>query len=284
MVRKVNVAFTLYLPLALITALECCNLWQCSLGFLLPMLNICADIQRFRAAALASHKLALAAKHGFKMLKSLPVSPAESLCFSQHHFSLPPSEFFNYTNEASWHYAARWLFAVSNFKLFKIEDFFKLVWLFRWVFFPGFWVRLVFVPFMKPGEMLIAQAFLTKVGWYLQAGKILQIIPPMPLKPVHHFKTNHVMIPIPDAGHQRKSSHPSSVQSSFCILFAYILDRQLKSLPKIFCLLSSCHGPEQRTRDMISEHHCRKMNSRHLISRAAHHGYFFLLSYQGREN
>lgn len=81
---------------------------------------------------------------------------------------------------------------------------------------------------MKPGKMLVAQAFLTKV--ISQAGNltfIIQIILPMALKSVHHFKSTHVMIPIPDAGCQRKSSHPSSVQSSFCVLFAYTLDRQL---------------------------------------------------------
>lgn len=36
----------------------------------------------------------------------------------------------------------------------------------------------------------------------------------MPLKPVHYFKTTDVMILIPDAGYQRKDSHPP-----FCAIF-----------------------------------------------------------------
>lgn len=64
--EKSNVVFTLYLPLALITAPESCTLWQSPLGLLLPMLSIYADIQRIRAAALASHKLELVAKFVFK--------------------------------------------------------------------------------------------------------------------------------------------------------------------------------------------------------------------------
>lgn len=82
--EKSSVFSTLYLPLALTIAPECCTLWHCPL-------DIYADIQRFRAAALASHKLAAVAKLLFKMLKSLPVTPPESLCaFHSNVFLLPP--------------------------------------------------------------------------------------------------------------------------------------------------------------------------------------------------
>lgn len=61
---------------------------------------------------------------------------------------------------------------------------------------------------------------------------------------------------------------PPSVQSSFCMLFGYILDRQLSSLEsaskqKYFAwyfldIVRPCHCPEQRTQDVVLENHCEK--------------------------
>lgn len=141
MVRKVKCVFYCLFAIIFDNCFRVLYLVTVSPGVTVPVLNICADIQAFRAAALASQKLAVVPKLLFKILKSLPVTPPESLCAFHNNISLLPAHSSPLINEASWHYAASWLFAVSNFKLFKKKDFF--FFLLGLGYFPGFCVGLV---------------------------------------------------------------------------------------------------------------------------------------------
>lgn len=131
------------------------------------------------------HTISNSSRTPIQNVEVMAVTPPESLFFSQKLFSPSFSELFSYTNEASWHYAASWLFAVSNFKLFKIKDFFS------WfgVFFPCFWLGWFgFCPFPETWWDAVSIAYWSGVisaGWK-NITFIIKITPTMPLKLAHH--------------------------------------------------------------------------------------------------